>query len=1048
MGTGVFTELQKRLEHSTDYDVKAAALALAKSFLDGLKYHPYVFMLKHSPGEEPVYPYLHQLEILAYAMARKPVRMFIADEIGLGKTIEAIMIMKYLREVDRVSRVLILVPRTLVTQWIWELKRLGFGINEIYQIERETIDNIYAKGFPPGIYIASIDLAKMNRYRSKILSANWDVIIIDEAHRVGKVGNNETLRYSLATKLVKDCSRNVLLLSATPHRGKAEDYIERLKLLDPYLKASTRELDTEDFYRLVNGALVFRRTKMDVNNYYEKRPVFVECKFKARTVKASKIEIEFHNKLIDFLRTILLRYYDRIGEEPYALALLLVLIAKRASSSPKAALSTFNKILYKRAYYLKSFGENVKIDEKAIEKEVNEYAREIANSVLGSGGFEEISEVIGENSKIIDVDDIINDFAEKCSILLDEDDVKELKELYMEASKIVGDNDSRLMGVVNVVENHLAKGDRVVIFTEFKDTAEYIYNELKNRLRKWSSKIALVSSEKVIPPEIVGATSKRCTIDDVKMWLSRGYVDVLVMTDVASEGLNLQQANIVIHYEPPWSPIKIVQRVGRVWRLGQKKSVTSYTILLPVESDMKALEILYAKLLSWYVSGVEKSVPIGEELEIDMLGEGKGPIDLLITAPATDEKGRKIHFSEYKAWLEFLRDGAEGLKNYIERILAIMKNLKKYVEKMQEEEGLKEVKIDEKLRNSVLGGLCCKEAEEAIFKLFQSLFEISGYNVKVEKGKVYVDSHIYEKSDTASLYRAMLSLISEKLGNWSEHGKITLISRYCNNLDVEELSLYKVVLSFDDRPFYSDVAGVARYRSGKIDVLRGYKLIEMFSKLIANAFAVAHEEWSYGGDQVIPRLDSEYKDLAKTILKQFIDYVAKTENRFAEKHGVWMPRDISRDLRNPRIEQIGRIVVVCSEKSGGVAPPPIAIETVEKMAMDIAMKYEKMQGREPRDVSMYEHYDILSTDPRTGEVRYIEVKGRYESDIVVELTETEFEYAKRLGDSYWLYIVYNIGSKPQLIAIRNPVKNARWITVGYKRYVLLGLRGDAASQEI
>jgi hypothetical protein len=108
--------------------------------------------------------------------------------------------------------------------------------------------------------------------------------------------------------------------------------------------------------------------------------------------------------------------------------------------------------------------------------------------------------------------------------------------------------------------------------------------------------------------------------------------------------------------------------------------------------------------------------------------------------------------------------------------------------------------------------------------------------------------------------------------------------------------------------------------------------------------------------------------------------------------------------------------------------------------MEYAIEFEKRNRRSPEDVSKLEHYDIRSVDPRTGEVRFIEVKGRWYLDVTVELTEAEYEYARKLGDDYWLYIVYgfSLGS-PRLLAIRNPVERAKWGVVEIKRYRLLGV---------
>lgn len=1041
----MYIELQKPLDYSTGYSrppLDLAGLSLVKSIVNGFKYHPYIFTLRQYTHGEPVYPYAHQLELLIYLFPRKPIRVLIGDEIGLGKTIEAIMIIKYLREVGLAKRILILVPRVLVHQWISELKRFGFQITEIFQIERETIQNILAKGFPEGVYAASVDLVKRKEYKDIILKVGWDAVIVDEAHRVGRVGDRETQRFELVSSFAKNAGINLVLLSATPHRGKPDDYIERLRLVDPYLFASVGELDSENFYRSINNALVFRRTKLDVNNVYEKRTIFTNCVFKARVTKASDIEVKFYSEVCEFLRSVLTRYYNIVGEKPSALGLLLVLIAKRASSSPKAALITLNRIIRRRAEILKTGEVAIEDISKDLDREVDEFVE----SILGSKGFEEYDEILG--SRTTDIDEIVNSFSEKYAILLDEQDIKTLTELHRYAKRIIGDYDSRLASIVDIVQTHLDKGDTVVIFTEFRDTAEYIFDELKKRLSiNLGAKVALVTSDRIEPPEELakGLDKRKITIEDVKEWLAKGYVKVLVSTDVASEGLNLQHANIVIHYEPPWSPIKIVQRIGRVWRLGQRKDVVSYTVSLPVESDLKAFEVLYAKLLSWYVSGVEQRVPIGEELEIDMMGAraGGGDVDLLVLVPSASDRGEKIYFSEYRAWLEFIHRGGVGLEEYVRKILSMLQTLKRYAERIKLEEGEKEIRV-RKILDDILGGLYGRDAEDSLRNILVAAAKLQGLSVEDRRDKMFIDSgrYVVAKNNISDVYKALESIIQEV----SEPPDNLALLVLDKGIDIDELLLYKVELEIDGKPYYSEVVGVRR-KGAEIGEVRGTHLLHLLTRILDSDKIIGIADGVQDDDVDIlkNKISSKFKEIMRRTLNPFLNYVRSVEGSFSYPHSAWSPRDIAKDVREPRVVYIGKVLFLKTHEAYD-APPPIAVEEVEKKAMEVVMDYERRCGRIPVDVSRFEHYDIQSSDPVSGEARFIEVKGRSDNRIQVELTEVEFEYAKKLGESYWLYIVYNISSKPRLLIIRNPAKNIRWAEVGVKRYRLIGVENHAYTE--
>ncbi|MEM4653839.1 MAG: SNF2-related protein, partial [Candidatus Nezhaarchaeales archaeon] len=179
---GMSTESPRRLEPYTGYELSEKAKSLIKSVIDGFRYHPFFFMLRNSTSsDDPVYPFAHQLELLSKLFARRPIRVLIGDEIGLGKTISAIMLIRYLLEVEGIKRGLILVPRVLIKQWLAELKR--FNLVDIKRLERDTIPTYHSQGFPSGIYLASIDLVKKKEHKAKILDSSWDLVVIDEAHR-------------------------------------------------------------------------------------------------------------------------------------------------------------------------------------------------------------------------------------------------------------------------------------------------------------------------------------------------------------------------------------------------------------------------------------------------------------------------------------------------------------------------------------------------------------------------------------------------------------------------------------------------------------------------------------------------------------------------------------------------------------------------------------------------------------------------------------------------------------------------------------------------
>jgi len=270
-----------------------------------------------------------------------------------------------------------------------------------------------------------------------------------------------------------------------------------------------------------------------------------------------------------------------------------------------------------------------------------------------------------------------------------------------------------------------------------------------------------------------------------------------------------------------------------------------------------------------------------------------------------------------------------------------------------------------------------------------------------------------------------------------------ILSALSNDIDFRELHFIEVVVKVGGRPVYSEVVGITKTNA---EPLRGIQLLNVISKAVDNVIGVVNS-LIFSDETVLTNAIAKAKYLVTRSYREYVVTPFNTYIHFVEsnvlshKHSGWEPtlNSIEADAR-----WIGSILFLSPEVATKEPPPPIKIEEVEKKAMEFVIEFERRSGRVPEDVSMYEHYDIRSYDPRTGEVRYIEVKGRWGPTLVVELTQAEFEYAKKLGKDYWLYIVYDIGSgKPKLVMIRDPVANVIWKTKVDLRYELIGIKREA-----
>uniref|UniRef100_A0A7C2NZU6 DUF3883 domain-containing protein n=1 Tax=candidate division WOR-3 bacterium TaxID=2052148 RepID=A0A7C2NZU6_UNCW3 len=978
-------------------ELKEGVKTFLTNVLNLFSYNPLFSPYLKTSTENPPKHYLHQCETIARLVLRKPIRVLIGDEIGLGKTITALAIAKYLESTGRVKRILIIVPRVLVLQWHKELVTMGIPTSKIKHLERDNIEFYRMQGFPEGYYIVSMDLLKREERISRIVDIEWDLIIVDEVHKFGY----KTKRFWKIGKMLIEGkpSRNVIFLSATPHRGDPKDYILRLKLLDPYLVEDWKNLDKRLFYEVTHGSILFRRTKEDVNNIYEERKIFTDAKFYAGLIAEREDEKEFVKELVTFLRTKLVEFaYEKGMISEKVIPLLIILVFKRATSSPYAAWTTLQRLLLKR-------GER-------------DFPKELVTSVesfLGVG-YEDF-----EYER--DPEEVFNEFLDRASSLLSPTDMEKIRELKDMAQSIMEKGDTKLNATISLLENIISESNsKVIIFTEYKDTLDYIIKNLRKMHPEWGQSILSLSSEETRDEKLFNKVRQAFEKDP--------KARILVATDVIAEGVNLQVANVVINYEIPWSLIKVEQRIGRVWRLGQEKDVEAYTLFTDNVVDKAALNSMYQKLLNLKKAELRPRPIIGQEM-LFYYAETRD-ITTIPSPVALTKEGKKKKFvkvTEAKFIKTYLEKDEAGLEELVRSIIMAKQEIEKDISSkgiLYKPRTRKEVEEVVKLfgfENHKEIFTCLRELLIASAPLLDLNLFVKDETIKVCKGSempTYVNS-----LDDFYAYLTQTNSRGEAIcisARGESEAKINLIPVLIK--DKRDGSLLCVdIVGFD-------------VTHGKI--FRGSSLLRLVSEAIANCLG-------------IERIDTQARDSNISVYASIIDNIKNiTEllnitNTYRSKLKNYGLRDHEKDwINNSDIDvsvsdEVGYLHFLrISSKPPDDVPEEVK-RKIEEQAIEKVLATERAEGRIPFLVPETEHYDVKSINPSTGEIRLIEVKGHKGLEIYAELTEDEADLAAKEKENYWLYIVYDIGSgQPKLLRFQNPLETMKLEVYEkiQKRYIL------------
>ncbi len=557
-----------------------------------------------SLGRVSIRPRIYQFVPLLMALRLDPVRLLIADDVGVGKTIEALLIARELLDRGEARQLCVLCPPYLCDQWQKELAE-KFSLDAVV-IRSGTVSHLdRLKGSSESIYkhfpiqVASIDFVKSERNRHLFLLHSPDLVIVDEAHgsvAAGGLGSGQHQRHDLVTELASSPNRHVILLTATPHSGVENAFRSLLGLLRPEFGCWNTNTLSEG-QRVDLAKHFVQRTRFDIKTEWEGEHCFPDREPSDETYRLSPAYNDLFTSTYDFCSE-LVRGSEALGQRQrrvrYWGALALLRCVMSSPAAAVAALGTRH------------------------------------DALQGEEDEPDFRPFVFESPDEQTVDEHPTPPVEATEQTLPATDRQRLRELARLAEKLKGSaHDLKLARCAELVGELLRAGFHPIVWCRYIATAEYVAEGL----------------QRALPGVRVIAVSGRLGDDERQLKVAELACEphrVLVATDCLSEGINLQHAfTAALHYDLPWNPNRLEQREGRVDRYGQTAKVVKTIRYFSPDSpvDGVVLEVLLNKAreihrtLGTYVPVPEESESVTEAVLNALFLRGrpepsKGPVQL------------------------------------------------------------------------------------------------------------------------------------------------------------------------------------------------------------------------------------------------------------------------------------------------------------------------------------------------------------------------------------------------------------------------------------
>lgn len=1017
-------------------------------------------------------PLPHQVEaVYKFLLPQPRIRFLLADDTGAGKTIMTGLLLKELLMRHIVERILIVTPGGLTKQW--QEDEMGVKFNIPFKLVNREVFSSEPTVFQTSNHVVtSIDFISREDVLNVLSQTSWDMIVFDEAHKLSAyeygVKTYRSKRYEAAHVLSKQCE-HLLLLTATPHRGRKDTFKLLMQLLDEDIFA-TDDLTAERVRELSQDGcnkFFIRRLKEDMKDW-DGKPLY-----KNRYTKTVSYNLTYEEKrLYDAVTEYLTVRKEQAAEtKNIHVSLALQVMQRRLVSSIYAIRNT----LRKRWLALQGLADELdrnpslwkqrtKLDEVDVDNldefdELDDDERDALDNIMADPKklklfttSKSIGEIKQEAAEVRSLYEMANTLFTQQK---EEQKYRELKHLLTS------------QGVVD--------GEKLVIFTEHKDTLLYLQDRLSNN------------------GYTVATIHGGMTVDERREAQCRFMtpeVQILICTDAAGEGINLQFCRLLINWDIPWNPNRLEQRMGRIHRYGQQSDVIVFNMVASNTREGQVLKKLLGKLdvireqlgddrvydvIQDVLKGVSLdsiicSVLDGRESELDRFidKDDKELSDLFKRSIAEQDQSIAHTVVDYHDAQRLKEDSDERrlqpiyIKQFFERAFHYLGGEYNEV-------------ADDIFQITQIPDVLAKRLkdEHSIYaenlKTLYFFFDKHRYLEYERTNAQYGKAHYINPGN--ALFDSLIDCVRDSYREEMLKGTVLVSPE-----DKHPYFAYFVKNQIqDNRPTQNGEPNIAnellslvcQQENGQFERTSPAKLLDLcpptaFAKVVTPPAPSSEDEvmeWAFE-HQTEPLLAETEKRVKKDnesrrqyLEDAFEQVILDVQGEINELQGKALISDDEKTQaklqvkeqrlaelkrrKQERLEQMdhGEELFAVEPKVMGCAyvVPLNQVEyrqsygmsrddEVEHIAMQLVMEYEQQQGRKPKDVSVDNvGYDIRSL-AADGSKRYIEVKGRSGTDGVM-LSENEMNRLAQLGNKAWLYIVTDCASKPQLHLICNPAQS-------------------------